>query len=590
MAKRYARLNWQNKPSVATPINATNLNKMDKGIDDCDNAIEEIYAKRVNNVVTTNTDTFLAGPVGKLLQDQITTINNNLGDVSSQLAEKANRDEVTNVLTPKGNIAYASLPSTGNEVGWYYYCPDGDGTNGPGNYVWNGTEWYFGGTGDEGYSNLKSDLKPIFDTQVIDNLSDFSGETTGVAKKRCIIMQLPKTDYRRFVSLNIPFKRMNESTGKSIYKIEIWRKEEDNIVLIDTKDIELSDVSSPTLSSINILNMYEISYESIITIRAVTFGINSIAYYKETDSSFSLFDDITSDILSIENMRTVVGYRSAYILKTNIYYNYIRQKENICTKVVDINGNGDYTSVVEAVENEPEGTVIYIMPGEYKGTVQAFQKRIILIGTDRNKCILKSTDGRYDYPPINGSCGYLENLTLYHQYVYGESNEIGSTESGGYAFHCENEYGANDSLEFHHCILKSDFFPALGAGLRKGFHLILDDCELENNQIEGRGNYSDSGTLGALYVHDSNGEQGEQYITIKNCILKSKLGNSMTLYKVNRTTQENQVHCEFINNVLYDETNGYSNNIWYRNEPFGESGIFDITLGYGNSNPELNRV
>jgi len=77
MAKRYARLNWQNKPSVATPINATNLNKMDKGIDDCDNAIEEIYAKRVNNVVTTNTDTFLAGPVGKLLQDQITTINNN---------------------------------------------------------------------------------------------------------------------------------------------------------------------------------------------------------------------------------------------------------------------------------------------------------------------------------------------------------------------------------------------------------------------------------------------------------------------------------------------------------------------------------
>ena len=78
MAKRYARLNWQNRPNVATPLSAANLNKMDKGIDDCDNAIEEIYAKRVNNVVTTNTDTFLAGPVGKTLQDQITTINNNL--------------------------------------------------------------------------------------------------------------------------------------------------------------------------------------------------------------------------------------------------------------------------------------------------------------------------------------------------------------------------------------------------------------------------------------------------------------------------------------------------------------------------------
>jgi hypothetical protein len=51
---------------------------MDKGIDDCDNAIEEIYSKRVNNVVTTNKDTFLAGPVGKFLQDQVTELNKNL--------------------------------------------------------------------------------------------------------------------------------------------------------------------------------------------------------------------------------------------------------------------------------------------------------------------------------------------------------------------------------------------------------------------------------------------------------------------------------------------------------------------------------
>ena len=80
MAKRYARLNWQNTPSVATPMNATNLNKMDKGIDDCDNAIEEIYSKRVNNVVTTNEDTFLAGPVGKVLQDQVTELNKNFDD------------------------------------------------------------------------------------------------------------------------------------------------------------------------------------------------------------------------------------------------------------------------------------------------------------------------------------------------------------------------------------------------------------------------------------------------------------------------------------------------------------------------------
>ena len=78
MAKRYIKIGWENKPSVKTPVNMANLGRMDKGIDDCDNAIEEIYAKRVNNVVTTNEDTFLAGPVGKVLQDQVTELNKNM--------------------------------------------------------------------------------------------------------------------------------------------------------------------------------------------------------------------------------------------------------------------------------------------------------------------------------------------------------------------------------------------------------------------------------------------------------------------------------------------------------------------------------
>jgi hypothetical protein len=42
MAKRYIRINFQNSPSTVTPLNATNLNKIDKGIDDLDNAIEAI--------------------------------------------------------------------------------------------------------------------------------------------------------------------------------------------------------------------------------------------------------------------------------------------------------------------------------------------------------------------------------------------------------------------------------------------------------------------------------------------------------------------------------------------------------------------
>lgn len=93
-----------------------------------------------------------------VLNDRLNNADRERAENARKLAQKANKDEVTNVMTPKGTLAYASLPMTGNSVGWYYYCPDGDGTHGAGNYVWNGKSWFFGGTGDEGYNLLKKDL------------------------------------------------------------------------------------------------------------------------------------------------------------------------------------------------------------------------------------------------------------------------------------------------------------------------------------------------------------------------------------------------------------------------------------------------
>lgn len=49
MAYRYNRINWQNKPNVATPISAENLNKMDKGIDDNDKAIGDLAQLNTSN-------------------------------------------------------------------------------------------------------------------------------------------------------------------------------------------------------------------------------------------------------------------------------------------------------------------------------------------------------------------------------------------------------------------------------------------------------------------------------------------------------------------------------------------------------------
>lgn len=257
--------------------------------------------------------------------------------------------------------------------------------------------------------------------------------------------------------------------------------------------------------------------------------------------------------------------------------------------VVDINGTGDYTSVVEAVASEPENTTIYIKPGVYMGTVQAFEKRVILKGEDRNTCIIRSTNGGYNFPAINCSCGYFENLTFDAQYT-NESSEIGpQAETAAYAVHCEHEYGAYKSLEIYHCTLKSDFFSALGIGVRKGFTLTIVDSELINNQTPTRGpayaDISGGKGLGALFLHDSVGAQGDSYVKIYNSVFKSTLGNAMCLY--NARGGDNKVHCEFVNNTLYDRISGLSNNLFKRGGTF--SNVFLINgISHGNTNAELN--
>ncbi|MDF2907137.1 MAG: hypothetical protein K0R34_2458 [Herbinix sp.] len=84
MAKRYIRLNWQNSPSVATPVNAANLNAMDKGIDDLDNSIEDLYDVKFDkaNIVQQSTVNDAAkvpsSAVTYSLANSISSLNDNL--------------------------------------------------------------------------------------------------------------------------------------------------------------------------------------------------------------------------------------------------------------------------------------------------------------------------------------------------------------------------------------------------------------------------------------------------------------------------------------------------------------------------------
>ena len=98
-------------------------------------------------------------------------VESKIREYGASLEQKLNKGEVTNGMTPKGNLLFANLPTSGNNIGDYYYCSDGDGINPSGNYAWNGTSWYFAGTGDEGYSDLRKVIGVDGNTSYVNNVS-----------------------------------------------------------------------------------------------------------------------------------------------------------------------------------------------------------------------------------------------------------------------------------------------------------------------------------------------------------------------------------------------------------------------------------
>lgn len=262
-------------------------------------------------------------------------------------------------------------------------------------------------------------------------------------------------------------------------------------------------------------------------------------------------------------------------------------------KVVDANGKGDYSSLVAAVAAEPSGTTFIVKPGIYTGSIRAFKKRVNIIGTDREKCIIRSTDGRYANPALECCCGYLENLTIESKYINGVSNEVSTSEAGAYAIHCEHIDGneslaMGDSLSINNCKVISDFFPALGVGTFKDWSLNITNCELISRQINGRAKYSDSNGLGAFYFHDMNGTKGAAKVRVKDSIIKSEsLSNTICVYDLQQ--EGASVECEFINNTIYSATAGFADSVFWRGvtTPFGNN--FSLSeLSNGNTGTVFN--
>lgn len=176
--------------------------------------------------------------------------------------------------------------------------------------------------------------------------------------------------------------------------------------------------------------------------------------------------------------------------------------------IVDVNGNGKYTSITEASAKEPENTVFLIMPGIYDDeNVQGCDiKKQHFIGLARESTIVKNHQNGNNNCVFTIGAGTLANLTIIKEY-----SESAIVEPNSYAVHADSNTLYNDTLLIDNCYIMADRWAcAMGLGMKGGCHIVC-----KNTYFKATNTISP-----AAYGHDNdlNGYDGIQTWTMIDCV------------------------------------------------------------------------
>ena len=210
--------------------------------------------------------------------------------------------------------------------------------------------------------------------------------------------------------------------------------------------------------------------------------------------------------------------------------------------VVDANGNGDYSSLQEAINNVGDSASnpktilvmpgVYVMPTNYSRN-NAQNRYLSIIGTDKNNCIVRNDVGFYvtgsnytDNSPLRLAGNvYVANLTI----ISTDSNypQDGATDRHkSYCIHLDMDAPEGAVCEINNCVLVNDHFACIGYGLRTNYTIKIVNCELtstfheSNKATVNTGNSTDY--YSTLWGHDgtdTSTTEITQHIVVKDCVI-----------------------------------------------------------------------
>jgi hypothetical protein len=257
--------------------------------------------------------------------------------------------------------------------------------------------------------------------------------------------------------------------------------------------------------------------------------------------------------------------------------------------VVDAKGNGDYTTINEAVKSiNDDGAsnpyTILIYPSVYKEVVSIYGGRhISIIGLNMKDCIIRDDTGLYENTPlqVQGDC-LIENLTIIA--THDDNPSMPHTGNKAYAIHIDYEGAGITTVR--NCRLISYQSSAIGAGLHQDQTLFIDNCELASftpnaSSWDESSDWTTTPSYGALFVHSATDSNiTEQVLTVKNCMVTS--ANKRACAFSNSPDGTSNMEINLINNNFWCADGNADSTIteWYNPVYSGRS--------FGNNVNKLN--
>lgn len=183
---------------------------------------------------------------------------------------------------------------------------------------------------------------------------------------------------------------------------------------------------------------------------------------------------------------------------------------------VNPNGTADHTTIQAAVAAASDGDIIIVHTGTYTESVKATNKKVYIIGVDRETCILTYSGLDYANPPLEMAKGGVSNLTI-------KCTNTGTPGlNNAYCAHIDSDQSADETLTFTNVTFDNPVHQAVGIGLRHNFTLTFRNCTfIADDQA-------------AFYCHDwetnnALADKTGQKVALHDCILVNNSASHATI-------------------------------------------------------------